>query len=310
MIKITLAPLAGVTDRAFRNICRCFGADFATTEMVSAKGLYYGDKKSSELMDISHDNGRAAIQLFGSEPEIMAFAVSEAVKRKPSSIDINMGCPMPKIVNNGDGSALMKDIKKAESVIKAAVNAGDVPISVKFRSGYDSQSINAVEFAQMCESAGASSICIHPRTREQLYTGTADYTIIAAVKNAVKIPVVGNGDIFTPKDAEKMLEQTGCDSISVARGALGNPFIFTQIKQYLGKGSFSQFTAEERLNAALSQAREMCEYKPERIAVPEMRKHMAWYIKGMYGAAKYKNRIFEAKTMAQITDIVNEMMNL
>ena len=308
MIKITLAPLAGITDRAFRNICRKYGADFATTEMVSAKGIYYGDRKSEGIMDISGDNGETAIQLFGSEPEIIAFAVSEAIKRNPASIDINMGCPMPKIVNNGDGSALMKDIKKAESVIKAAVKASDVPVSVKFRSGYDSDNINAVEFALMCESAGAASICVHPRTREQLYTGKADYQIIADVKRAVSIPVVGNGDIFSPDDAKRILEQTGCDSISVARGALGNPFIFTQIKEYFSTGQYSKYTTEERLLAALSQAKEMCEYKPERVAVPEMRKHMAWYMKGIFGAAKYKNRIFEAKSMGQIENIINEII--
>ena len=307
MSMIILAPLAGVTDRAFRNVCRYYGADFATTEMVSAKGIYYKDKKSSELMDISSDNGAAAIQLFGSEPEVMEYAVTEAMKRNPFSIDINMGCPVPKIVGNGDGSALMKDIKRAEKVIHAAVRASSVPVSVKFRSGFDDKSINAVEFAQMCEGAGAYSVCVHGRTREQFYFGNADYEIIAKVKSSVKIPVTGNGDIFSPQDAKRMFDETGCDNVAVARGALGNPFIFTQIKQYLKYGEYCSLTVSEKLDTVLLQARLMLEYKSERITVLEMRKHFAWYVKGIPCAAYYKTRIFGAENILQLENIAAEI---
>ena len=244
--KVFLAPLAGVTDRAFREICREQGADGVCTEMVSAKGIWYKDKKTADLLYFGEKEEPCGIQLFGSEAEIVAHGVTHALTYRPAWIDLNMGCPVPKIVKNGDGSALMKDIAKAESVIRAAVKAaGETPLTVKFRLGFESDI--SVEFAQMCESAGATAICLHARTRSQMYAGKADWSAIGRVKNVVKIPVMGNGDIFSPEDAVRMFEVTGCDHVMVARGALGNPFLFAQIKQLQKTGGYDEPTPVQRL---------------------------------------------------------------
>lgn len=296
--------MAGITDRAFRQICRENGADVLVTEMVSSRGIYYKDKKTKELLTFSDAEQPIGIQLFGNEPDIMAYAVKVAEEYSPKFIDVNMGCPMPKIVNNGDGSALMKNPILAGKVVEAMVKATDLPITVKFRAGYTAETINAVEFAKVMENSGASAITVHPRTREQLYTGKADHTVTAAVKEAVKIPVIANGDIFTPEDAKNVMENTKCDDIMIARGTYGNPFIFTQIKDYLETGTYKEITVEEKLKTALRQLELMCEFKPERQAVPEARKHMAWYLKGLYGGAKLKNKIFEAATKQDIAEIL------
>jgi len=303
-IKIALAPLAGVTDASFRKICKSFGADLMTTEMVSAKGLYYGDRKSAELMKVYEEEKPVGIQIFGSEPDIIAFAAKKAEEFEPSFIDINMGCPMPKIVNNGDGSALMKDMKKAAAVIESAVKAVSLPVSVKFRSGFDATNVNAVEFARMCEDSGAAFITVHGRTREQMYSGFADRRIIAEVKKAVKIPVFANGDIFTPEDAVSMINDTDADGIAIGRGALGNPFLFAQIKQYIESGAYETISYGQRLKTAMEQVRDMCARKEERIAIPEARKHLAWYIKGMPGANKCKTEIFSARTLEETERII------
>ena len=309
IFKTALAPLAGFSDGSFRRVCKRFGADIVTTEMVSAKGLFYSDKKTATLLAFEHFEQPVLVQIFGSEPEIMAFAAKEVSKLSPAGIDINMGCPMPKIVNNGDGCALMKDLKKAESVIRAVVSATELPVSVKFRSGYDEKHINAVEFGVMCEEAGAKSITVHGRTKTQLYSGKADWNIIRDVKDAVSVPVFGNGDVFSPEDAKNMYEQTGVDGIAVGRGALGNPFIFEQIKSYIQSGSYSEFDEKTRLTVALEQVRDMCLIKGEKVAIPEARKHLAYYLKGMYGAAKIKNALFSAKTFNEVEKLLTDFMN-
>ncbi|MBO4392528.1 MAG: tRNA dihydrouridine synthase DusB [Clostridia bacterium] len=303
-----LAPLAGITDSPFRRLCKKYGADVLCTEMISSRGIYYKDRKTAELLSFKDEEQPIGIQLFGNDPDIMAYAAKVVEERNPAFIDINMGCPMPKIVNNGDGCALMNDPLLAGKVIEAAVKAVKCPVTVKFRAGYSADRINAVEFAEIAEKSGASRITVHPRTRDQLYSGKADREIIAKVKNAVKIPVIGNGDIFSPESAKEMIEKTGCDGIMIARGALGNPFIFTYIKDYFATGSYSAVSAEKSLCEALWQTREMCAEKPEKVAVAEARKHLAWYVKGLRGSAKVRNEIMKAQTYTQTEQIITEYL--
>ena len=286
---VFLAPMAGVTDMVFRKICRNMGADLAYTEMVSAKALYYGSENTKELMTISDEEKYAAVQMFGSEPDIMAKACDIFNKDdKICIIDINMGCPAPKIVKNGDGSALMKSPKLAYDIVKAVKNATFKPVTVKFRKGFDKDNINAVEFAKVLEEAGADLITIHGRTREQMYEGKADWDIIKAVKKAVNIPVVGNGDIFSGEDAVKMLKYTNCDGIMVARGAMGNPWIFREIKDAVGSRKIIKPTPEEKIDMCIFQYKEAIKYYGEKRAVREMRKNIAWYIKGLKNCTEVK----------------------
>ena len=301
---VALAPLAGFTDKAFRELCKEFGAEFVTTEMVSAKGLYYGDKKTTTLLDFSEREQPLSIQLFGSEAETMAYAATQVAKLEPAYLDINMGCPVPKIFGSGDGSALMQRPDKAAEVIQAVVAATNIPVSVKFRLGIDEAHVNAVAFAKMCEQAGASAITLHARTRQQMYAGKADWSYIRSVKQAVRIFVWGNGDVRSPEDAVAMVEQTGCDGVMIGRGALGNPFLFAQIKEYKQSGRYKHYSVSERVNTAIRHVEMMCSYKPEFIAIPQARKHLAFYVRGLPGAAACKNAIFSATTVAEIRHIL------
>ena len=280
--RLVLAPMAGVTDRAFRQICREHGAALTVTEMVSTKALCYQDKKTPALLSLAADEHPAAAQIFGHEPETMAEGAR--IARAVSGcdiIDINMGCPAPKIANNGDGAALMRDPALAARVIEAVVSAVDVPVTVKFRKGFNDTSVNAVEFAKMAEGSGVAAVAVHGRTREQYYSGKADWDIIRQVKEAVKIPVIGNGDIFTPQDAGRMMEETGCDGIMVARGAKGNPWIFRRINHYLDTGEILPGPSIEEIQAMiLRHGHMLAAYKGEQTAMREMRGHVAWYTKG------------------------------
>lgn len=305
---VHLAPMASVTDGAFRKICKSFGADFVTTEMISAKGLYYKSKKTASLMELSEEEQPAAIQLFGSSPEIMAEVAPLLEKEGAASIDINMGCPMPKIVSNGDGSALMKNPSLAGKIVNAVKSAVKIPVTVKIRKGWNSDT--CAEFARVLEANGADGITVHARTKEQLYSGEADLDAIKEVKNAVKISVIGNGDIFSAQDAKNMLEVTGCDGVMVGRGALGNPFIFRQIKELFESGAVTYRPTDcERLETALLHAKLLCGSYGEHIGVLEARKHIAWYVKGMRNANNMKNRVFSAKSLAEITEILKSAMH-
>lgn len=307
--KLYLAPLAGITDRAFREICIENGTDSVCTEMISARGIYYHDRKTEELLAFGQNEHPIGVQLFCCEPDIMTYAAKRCEELSPDFIDINMGCPMPKIVGNGDGCALMKNPLLAGKIVEAVSKAVSVPITVKFRSGWDESSINAPEFAKTLENAGASRLTVHGRTREMLYTGKADRGLIKKVKQAVTIPVIANGDIFTPEDALSMLKETGCDGLMAARGTLGNPFLFAQIKQLLSDGTYSVPDFHTKLSTCVKQITLMCEYKPERIAIPEARKHAAWYLKGLKNSAGRRNEIMRAETLEKVVEIMKKVEN-
>ncbi len=306
--KLYLAPMAGVTDRTFRLICKNFGVDYLTTEMVSAKGLYYKSKKTASLMTLSKEEHPISIQFFGSDPEIMAEVAPILVNYGADAIDINMGCPMPKIVNNGDGSALMKNPDLAGKIVKAIKYAVNIPVTVKIRKGYEEN--NAAEFAKVLEANGADLIAVHGRTKDQLYSGLADLSVIKEVKSSVKIPVIGNGDIFSAEDAKHMLDATGCDGVMVGRGALGNPFIFKQIKEYLKTGNVTYFpTNRERIETAIMHAKMLCEDKSEHTGILEARKHIAWYIKGLPHANELKNKVFLSNSFEEMKTLLEAYLN-
>lgn len=310
-IPVILAPMAGVTDLAFREICMEYGCDFTYSEMVSAKAVSYNNKNTTRLMTFSEDAKPFGIQIFGHEPQVIGSIAEQICKEfagQISLIDINMGCPAPKIVNNGDGSALMKNPVLASKVIEQAVKHSDIPVTVKFRKGWDSSSVNAVEFAKMAEESGASAITIHGRTRAQMYSPSVDLDIIAAVKAAVKIPVTGNGDIIDSQSAAAMLN-TGCDAIMIGRAAQGNPFIFEEIKSYFNDREYKPITVEDRIKTAMAHAKKHEKYKST-AAFVEMRKHIAWYTKGIRGSSKLRTEIFTCETIEQVEDLLENMLKL
>lgn len=301
---LCLAPMAGYTDRAMRLVCSKYGAEYSVTEMVSAKAVVYGDKKTFALARIFADEGPVSIQIFGSEPEIMAEAAhtlanpTEGVR--PVAIDINMGCPVNKIYGNGEGSALMKSPELIERITKAVASAIDIPTTVKIRAGINKNSINAVECALAAEEGGAFLLCIHGRTREQMYGGVADREIIKNVKHALHIPLIANGDIVSAESALSMLHDTGADGIAIGRGAVGNPFIFEEIRCALEGRAFSEPSLEKRIDTALLQLKTAVEEKGERVAIPEARKQIALYLRSFHGAARIRAEINRALTYRDV----------
>lgn len=287
---VGLAPMAGVADRAFREICKEMGASYVVSEMVSSKGVSYKNERSTELMEISEIEHPCAVQLFGNEPDTMAVAAKTAMQFKPDILDINMGCPAPKISGNGCGCALMKTPKLCGEIVKAVVNAVDVPVTIKIRKGYDDETLTAMEVARYCVDNGASAITIHGRTAKQMYKPYADWEIIAKLKSEFDVPILGNGDVVSGKTAKQMLEQTGCDMVMVGRASLGNPWIFKQINEYIYNGKeIPKPTADERLEVLQKHIKKICDYKGEKIGMKEARKHVAYYLKGFHGAASFRN---------------------
>lgn len=294
--RVGLAPMAGVTDMAFRLICREMGADFAVSEMISAKGFLL-NRKPNENVRALHAFApweTLGIQLFGSEPELMAEAARRFAARGCAFIDINMGCPMPKITGNGEGSALMRTPHLAGEIVRAVSEAIDIPLTVKMRAGWDEDSINAVELAQICEQSGADALCVHGRTREQYYSGRADWGVIAAVRRAVSIPVIGNGDVRAPEDAARMIEETGCDSVAIGRGAQGNPFVFAQVRAALEGEPVPQAPSPRDVLEALRRHADMLgAWRGQAVAVRELRKHIAWYLHGLPGSARVRAELLQ-----------------
>lgn len=302
---VFLAPMAGVTDIIYRGICKEMGCGLVYTEMVSSKALYYGSENTKKLLKVSKKEVPVAVQIFGSEPLIMSKACDHFNDNSEIClIDINMGCPAPKIVKNGDGSALMKNPKLAYEIVKAVKGASNKPVTVKFRKGFDHNNINAVDFAKGIEAAGADAITIHGRTKEQMYEGKADWDIIRQVKEAVKIPVIGNGDVFCAEDAVNLTRQTGCDGIMIARGAQGNPWIFKQINQILRGEEVILPTQAEKIGIAINHLEQAIEYYGENRAVREMRKHISWYLKGIKNSTNIKDKINRETESIRVIEIL------
>lgn len=305
---LLLAPMAGITDRAFRIICEKFGPGLVCTEMISAKGLYYDDSKTKQLLNMKDEKHPIAVQIFGSDVQSMGYA-AEYISKYADIIDINMGCPAPKVVKNGDGSKLLLDLDKAKLIIEEVVRKSNVPVTVKFRKGWDNNNIVAVEMAKIAEQAGASAITIHGRTRSEFYSGVADWEIIKKVKESVKIPVIGNGDIKNASDAKKIFDQTGVDGIMIGRGTLGNPWIFEQIKSELNNEVFN-ISNSEKLSLILEQLNLEIEDKTEKVAIMEMRKHISWYIKNTKDASKIRDKINQITNKKELINTLTEYFNV
>lgn len=304
---LILAPMAGVTDLPFRILCKEQGADLVYTEMISAKGIYYNNKNTAKLWEIDETERPAALQLFGSEPELMADMAQKIEERNFDILDINMGCPVPKVVNNGEGSALMKNPELAGKIVKAISSRIAKPVTVKFRKGFNDSMINAVDFAKRMEENGAAAVAVHGRTREEYYSGKADWEIIAKVKEAVSIPVMASGDIFTPEDAVRCERETGCDGLMLGRGVRGNPWLFHQIKTYQETGKFEEkpnFT--EVCEMILRHAKMLAEFKGEYMGIREMRKHVAWYTAGYKHSAGIRRKVNEIESY----DALHEMLRM
>ncbi len=301
----SLAPMAGVADRAFRELCVGYGASYVVSEMISSKGVSLGDRKSKQLMQLSETERPAGVQIFGNDPEIMAESVKTVLGVHPQFVDINMGCPAPKIAGNGGGASLMRNPELAEQIVAAVKKAcGEIPVTVKIRAGWDFDTINAVEMAKRAENAGAAAVTVHGRTRQQMYAPPVNHEIIAEVKKAVSIPVVGNGDITDGITAAKMLEDTNCDFLMVGRGALGRPWVFQQINAYLNEGRIlPEPPVSERMRVMLNHIQMLCTYKGERIGIREARKHATWYTKGIHDAAQFRRELGMLESIAQLEEI-------
>lgn len=307
-----LAPMAGVSDRAYRELCVRFGAAYCVSEMVSSKALSFNSKKSEELMEISDLERPCGIQIFGDDPKCMADAAKHALENKPDIIDINMGCPAPKISSNGSGSALMKNPRLCGEIVKAVTAVTDIPVTVKIRKGWDDDNVNAVEVAKICESAGAAAITVHGRTRQQYYKPPVDYDIIKAVRESVSVPVIANGDIDSAERAKEVMDITGCDLVMIGRATLGNPWIFSQINAYLENPNVKINTPdlEERLGVMIEHIGKMVEYKGEHMAMLQARKLVVGYFKGMKGAAALRNEAGKIKTLDDLYELRQKALSL
>ncbi len=306
---LVLAPMAGVTDIIYRALCREMGAGLVFTEMVSDQGLVHRNKQSHAITQISAEERPVAVQLFGHDPDIMARAAELLCNKRPDLLDINMGCPVPKVVRNGEGAALMKEPLLAERIIRTVRSAVSIPVTVKIRKGWDDTSANAVEFAKRCEEAGASAVTVHGRTRTQFYSGKADWDIIAEVKRSLSVPVIGNGDVWEPDDAIRMLSYTACDAVMIARGSLGNPWIFSRTLQLMAGSETPPPSARDRICMALRHLGMCVERQGEKSAIPYMRKHIGWYIKGLQGSARLRQQVNAARTREQVTHLLLEYVS-